>query len=94
MNVSDSHFQPKRVFVRVEEVPGGRVMATSNELRGLMVAANSVDELLPLVPEAIAELYEASGYSVVVTIVDKQDTDEIITLTAETSAVQRAALHG
>lgn len=56
----------KRVRVRIEEGREGLFYATSPDLRGLLVAGKTLDELNDRVPEAISMLFEAQGYKVVV----------------------------
>lgn len=61
-----SHPEPK--IVRIQYVTGnaGLIYATSPDLRGLVVARASVEELAKAVPEAICKLYEACGVQVIV----------------------------
>ena len=51
LNVGDQH-----QGVRVAEIPGGRFMATSDRHPGLLVAGGSAEEVIALVPRALAEL--------------------------------------
>jgi hypothetical protein len=57
----------KVVHIHIREDASGVFIATSKDLRGLLVAKTSLEELFADIPRAIRELYEASGVSVVVT---------------------------
>lgn len=56
------------IRVRVEEGKTGLFFATSPDLKGLLVAEPTIDELEATIPQAIAELWDATyGDKVVVT---------------------------
>lgn len=65
----------KIVWVRVEEGTPGLFVATSPDLKGLLVAKHSLEELEVAIPTAIRELYSACGLHVVVTKADDDNND-------------------
>jgi len=60
----------KLVHIKIQEGKAGLFYATSQDLKGLLVAEPSLDALERAIPSAIADLYRAGGFSVVVTKVD------------------------
>ena len=63
----------KTVRVKIEEGRSGLFFATSPDLKGLLAAEPTVDGLHMAIPQAIANLYEACGISVVVSMLDGGD---------------------
>lgn len=55
------------IRVRIDEGKAGLFYASSENLRGLLVAASTVDEVKERVPGAIKDLFLAKGIDVVVT---------------------------
>lgn len=74
--MASTRMKPKLIRVRFEKVPGGRLMAVSDELPGLMVAGASIEELRGTVARAIEELFEASGCPVSVDELEAPPTTE------------------
>jgi hypothetical protein len=65
----------KIVRVKVEEGKAGLFYATSPDLRGLLVAEPNIDDLDVAISKAIADLYAASGETVVVTKAQDDDPE-------------------
>jgi hypothetical protein len=78
------------VRIRCEKGKAGLLYATSPDLHGLLVAEATVDALHKAIPEAIRDMYAASGIEVVVSPVD--ETDEGRTWVALPAAIAREAL--
>ncbi|TIO72181.1 MAG: hypothetical protein E5X74_33050 [Mesorhizobium sp.] len=57
----------KIVNVKVERHATGMFVATSQELKGLLVAKHSMDDLYKAIPQAIMEMYAVCGEDVLVT---------------------------
>jgi hypothetical protein len=55
------------VRVKYDGGDAGLFFATSPDLRGLLVAKQTMDELVEAVPQAIRELYAADGIDMIVT---------------------------
>jgi hypothetical protein len=73
------------IRVKIEEGKTGLFYATSPDLRGLLVAKPTVDDLFEAVPQAIADLYAAKGVKVVVTSAkDTSDFYPWVAIPAET----------
>lgn len=89
--MGDGAMKARVVRIRVEEGETGLFFATSPDLRGLLVAKPTVDELDEAIPAAIAALYEALGVNVVVTMLDRAD-DEFRPWVAVPVEVARRAL--
>jgi hypothetical protein len=64
----------KLVRVKTEVTPSGLMVATSPDLKGLLVAKNSAEELARAIPQYIADLYAVCGVRVMVT--QMEDGDE------------------
>jgi hypothetical protein len=75
------------IRIKIEEGRTGLFFATSPDLQGLLVAERTIDELDEAIPEAIAELYAASGVKVVVT--KAKDDSEFIPWVAIPAHVAR-----
>jgi hypothetical protein len=56
----------RTVRVKYEGGDAGPFFATSPDLRGLLVAKPTMDELVEAVPQAIRELYAADGIDMIV----------------------------
>ena len=54
--------RPKTLNVTVAKGKEGLFYGTSAELSGLLVASQTANEVLAEVPQAIADLYHASGF--------------------------------
>lgn len=61
--------------VRVREGKEGLFYATSPQLKGLLVAEATMEELERAIPKAIADLYLACGLEVVVSRMESDDGD-------------------
>jgi hypothetical protein len=61
------------VRVKVEEGKTGLFYATSPDLKGLLVAEPSLDELDEAIPRVITDMYAAMGMKVVVTKASDDD---------------------
>ena len=61
------------VRVKYEKGQTGLIYASSPDLKGLLVAEHTFEELEEAVPQAITELYAACGVNVVVTWTDKRE---------------------
>ena len=72
---AEIHLKARIVRVRREQGATGLFYATSPDLRGLLVAEPTLDGLEKAIPEAIRDLYMASGEPVLVTRTD-HDTEE------------------
>lgn len=57
----------KIVNVKVEHHTTGMFVATSPELKGLLVAKHSLDDIREAIPQAITEMYAVCGEDVLVT---------------------------
>lgn len=66
----------KVVRVRMERTPSGMFMATSPDLKGLLVAKYSEEELEQAIPQNIADLYAVSGEQVLVTPAEDESDDD------------------
>ena len=87
-----SEIGPKARIVHItcEEGKAGLLYASSPDLRGLLVAEQTVDALRQAIPRAIRDLYAAMGVEVVVSPVD--EPDEGRTWVAIPAAIARKAL--
>ena len=72
--MSASSNMARLVRVRVTEGEHGLLFAESPDLKGLLVAKHTIDELWEEVPQAIKNLYKASGVNVSV-VMRAQDGD-------------------
>jgi hypothetical protein len=66
----------KRVRIRTEITASGLLVATSPDLKGLLVAKNSREELRKAIPQYIADLYAACGVRVLVTPLEDGAEDD------------------
>ena len=64
--MSESRLQTKVVRVTLQSDPSGLIFAISPDLKGLLVAKHTVEEVLEEVPHSIAALYAACGERVIV----------------------------
>jgi hypothetical protein len=81
------------VRVKQEEGKTGLFYATSPDLKGLLVAEPTLEALERAIPQAISDLYEASGVEVVVTRAD-QESGDFRSWVAFPAEVARQALTG
>ncbi len=88
MNVT---LKAKIVWVKIEEGDAGLYFATSPELKGLLVAESSLEDLEREIPKAIQDLYAACGESVVVTSAE-DGTDDLHPWVAVPAEIARRAL--
>jgi hypothetical protein len=65
----------KVVRVKVEEGKTGLFYATSPDLRGLLVAEPTIDDLEASIPKVITDMFAALGVAVVVTKATDDDPD-------------------
>jgi hypothetical protein len=72
--MSTSATQAKIVRVRIKE-DDGLFLATSPDLRGLLVAETTMTALIAAIPTNIAGLYKACGLEVVVSRVEDGNSD-------------------
>lgn len=70
MTKSNASLRAKIVRVTVEEDKTGLFFATSPQLKGLLVAKQTLDELHAAIPQAIYELYAVCGEEVLVSPAD------------------------
>ncbi len=66
----------KIVRVKVEEGTPGLFVATSPDLKGLLVAEHSLEDLEAAIPKAVIELYAACGERVIVTKAEDDGGDD------------------
>ena len=78
------------VRVKVEEGKTGLFYAVSPDLKGLLVAKPTLDELESAIPEAIAALYAACGTEVVVTKAEDDDPDYFPWIAIPAAAARKA----
>jgi hypothetical protein len=88
--MSDATLKARIVRIIREKGKAGLFYATSPDLEGLLVAEATIDALQTAIPNAIREMYAASGVEVVVSPVD--DPDEGRTWVALPAAIAREAL--
>lgn len=74
--MADAKMRAHVVRIQLEECKSGQYLATSRDLKGLLVAERSVDAVLHAVPQAISDLYAACGVDVVVTKLDQELDDQ------------------
>lgn len=82
----------KIVRVKVERGSAGLYYATSPDVRGLLVAKSTVEELEEAIPEALTALYLALGIRVVVSEAEDSDDGEYSPWVAISAEVAKAAL--
>lgn len=73
--MADAQMSAKFVRVQVKEGRTGLFLATSRDLKGLLVAEPTLPDLIQAIPEAIRVMYAACGVHVVVTLADPIDDD-------------------
>jgi hypothetical protein len=78
------------VRIKCEKGKAGLFYATSPDLKGLLVAESTADELQRAIPKAIRDMYAASGVDVVVSPTDAPDDGR--TWVALPAAIAREAL--
>jgi len=78
------------VRVKVEEGKAGLFYATSPDLKGLLVAKPTLNELDEAIPRAISDLYAACGEQVVVTKARREDEDFSPWVAIPTEVARRA----
>ncbi len=94
MTEAKSNRSKRAIIVRVsiEEGKTGLFYATSPDLRGLLVAEETLDALDEAIPKAIADLYEAIGMSVIVSKVKEDDDREFHPWVAFPAEIAKQAL--
>lgn len=77
MTKSNASLRAKIVHVSIEQDKTGLFFATSSQLKGLLVAKHSLDEVRAAIPQAIYELYSVCGVEILVSPAeDDSDSDE------------------
>lgn len=66
------------VRVKYEKGTTGLIYASSPDLTGLLVAEHTFDELETAIPQAITDLYAASGVNVVVTWANEPEEEGLV----------------
>lgn len=82
----------KIVRVKVEQGRAGLFYATSPDVRGLLVAKPTIEELQEAIPEALTALYLALGIRVVVSGAEDGDEGEYTPWVAMPAEIAQAAL--
>jgi hypothetical protein len=88
--MSTTSTKARIVRVKVEEGKAGLFYATSPDLRGLLVAKPTLDELDDAIPSAISDLYAAGGLHVVVTKAQDNDPEFFPWVAIPAEAARRA----
>jgi hypothetical protein len=87
----------KVVRIKVEEGKTGLFYATSPDLKGLLVAEATMDDLEDAIPKVIADMYAACGVHVVVTKAGDNNLDYVpwVAIPAEQAraALERAKVY-
>lgn len=89
--MADSKMNAKIVRIVCEQGRTGLLFATSPDLKGLLVAERTQDDLDRAIPKAIMDMYEACGINVVVSRVD-DDSNEPRSWVAISAEIARRAL--
>jgi hypothetical protein len=89
--MTSTNMKAKIVRVKVDQGKAGLFYATSPDLKGLLVAMHSLEEINTAIPAAITDLYAAVDVKVVVTPVD-DDTEEFTPWVAISAEVARRAM--
>lgn len=87
----DATMRPRIVRLKREQGKAGLFYATSPDLKGLLVAAPTLEALDSEIPKAIKDLFAACDVEVIVSIADESATDRE-TWIAFPAAIARAAL--
>jgi hypothetical protein len=90
--MTDSTMKPRIVRLEREKGSAGLFYATSPDLKGLLVAAPTIEALDTEIPKAIKELYAACGIEVIVSLADDEMKTNKETWVAFPAAIARAAL--
>jgi hypothetical protein len=75
MKMTTATMKAQIVRVKIEEGRQGLFYATSPDLKGLLVAQTTIDQLENEIPKAITALYAACNVEVVVTKAEDGDDD-------------------
>jgi hypothetical protein len=73
--MTSASMKAKIVHIQVEADKSGLLFATSADLKGLLVAERTREELEAAIPAAITALYAACGTAVVVTMLEDGDDE-------------------
>ncbi len=74
--MTESRLLAKVVRIRIMRGNTGLIYATSPDLKGLVVARDTLDELFRAVPQAIQSMYAACGEAVLVSRIADEDGEE------------------
>ena len=82
----------KVINIRVEQGEADLFFATSPELKGLLVAERTIEELDSVIPRAIVEMYAACGERVFVSKLDDggEDSQPWVAFPAEIAEMAQA----
>ncbi len=69
----ESRLESRLVHVDIAEKSHGLFVATSSDLKGLLVAETSLEDLISAIPDAICGLYAVCGETVVALPVGESD---------------------
>jgi hypothetical protein len=90
MAIGEANMKAKTFRVRIED-RNGLFVATSPDLKGMLVVRDSAEELIDAIPIEVADLYAVCGVEVVVTELDDGD-GELRPWVAVSAEVARRAL--
>lgn len=88
--MASSHMKAKIVRVTVEKGREGLFYAESPDLKGLLVARSSIEELRRQIPVAIQEMFAADDVSVIVSEVEGDDDCSWVAVPTEVLVQDRA----
>lgn len=88
--MSEATLKARIIRVKFEDGKIGQFYATSPDLKGLLVAEPTLEALEHAVPQAITELYAASGVDVVVTMAEEPEDDLRVWVAFPTEIARRA----
>ena len=74
--MADAQMSAKFVRVQIKEGKSGIFLATSRDLKGLLVAEPTLADMYQAIPEAIRQMYAACGVDVVVTVAENPVDDD------------------
>lgn len=90
--LSNRTVRAHEVRIEFEQGEAGLIFAISPDLRGLLVAERTREEVEAAIPQAIMDLYAACGEAVVVTRMDTHEAADNESWVAFPSEVARMAL--
>jgi hypothetical protein len=80
----------KVVHIKIEEGKTGLFYATSPDMKGLLVAERTIDELEDSIPRIITDMYAARDADVVVARIDESFSWVVIPAEEAEAAIRRA----